>query len=282
MTSGIFAAVIAAAAAHALWNAFLKHKLDPLLGVTLISLGCGVVALPGVLVAGLPRGEATFFLAISLIVHFAYYIALAEAYRHGDLGQIYPIARGTAPLLSAVSASFVFGETMSPAGVAGVAAIAAGILLLSLRGGRKGDRFNRHAVGYGLMTALTIAAYTVVDAKGARAGESAWAYIWALFLGEGIVMLAFGLWRWGWTSLVQSVRDNAVTTFGGGALSTGAYAIAIWAMSVAPVGLVAALRETSVLFAALISVVLLREPVVPARVIAGLVILVGAVLIRVA
>ena len=259
-----------------------RSLMAPLLGVTLISLGCGIVALPGVLMVGIPHGIGLAFLAVSLVVHFAYYVALAEAYRHGDLGQIYPIARGTAPLITAVTAYAVFGERMSPAGIAGVLAIAGGVLLLSFRGGRAGQSFNRRAAGYGALTALTIAAYTIVDAKGGRAGESPWPYIWSLFLGEGILMLAFGMWRWGWTSLVEAVRDNTMTTFGGGALSTGAYAIAIWAMSVAPVGLVAALRETSVLFAAIIGVVLLREPLLPVRVLAGAIVAIGAMLVRLA
>ena len=243
MTATIFASVLVAALAHALWNALLKHKLEPLLAVTLISLGCGVAAAPIALYGGLPSAEALPWLALSLVIHFCYYIALAEAYRHGDLGQIYPIARGTAPLMTAMGALALFGERMSITGIAGILALASGVLLLSMRGGRPGSLFNAKAAGFALLTAVTICAYTLVDAAGGRAGPSPWPYIGWLITLEGVVMLAFGLWRWPWRTLRDAVRDNPGVTFVGGALSTGSYAIAIWAMSIAPVGLVAALRE---------------------------------------
>jgi drug/metabolite transporter (DMT)-like permease len=276
----VFLSVLAAAACHAGWNALLKLNLEPALSTTLVAIASGLVAVPFVLVAGLPDAAAWPYVIASVIIHVGYYVALAEAYRYGDLGQVYPIARGSAPLVTAVMATVLLGETLRPFAWAGVIVLAAGILLLATRGGRSARRLDVRSVGFALLTAATITAYTLVDGIGARAAGSAAAYSAWLFLASGAVMTVFGFWRVG-PSLGRHLAANWPVALGGAVLSTAAYAIAIWAMTVAPIALVAALRETSVLFATLLATLLLREPWLAVRIAATLMVLAGALLLRV-
>jgi len=277
--SFVFIAVLVAAACHAGWNALLKLDLEPIAATAVVAVASGIVAVPFVLLAGLPQAAAWPYLVASAVIHIGYFAALAEAYRGGDLGHVYPIARGSAPLITAVLASLLIGEQLGGHGWAGVALLAAGILLLAVRGGRPGQRFNARSVGFALLTALTITAYTLVDGIGARLAGTAAAYTAWLFVLSGAAMAVWGFARLG-PRLAVELRANWPIAFAGAALSTAAYAIAIWAMTVAPIGLVAALRETSVLFATLFSTLLLREPWRAPRIAASLIVLAGALLLR--
>ena len=281
MDSFVFIAVLAAAACHAGWNALLKLDLEPIVATAVVAVASGLVAVPFAVLAGLPNAPAWPYLVASVVIHIGYYAALAEAYRGGDLGHVYPIARGSAPLLTAVLASLLIGERLGGHGWAGVLLLTVGILLLAVRGGRLGERFNARAVGFALLTALTITAYTLVDGIGARLSGSAAAYTAWLFVLSGAAMAVWGFARLG-PRLAAELRSNWPIALAGAALSTAAYAIAIWAMTVAPIALVAALRETSVLFATLFSTLLLREPWRPARIAAALMVLAGAALLRAA
>lgn len=275
----VFLAVLAAAAFHAGWNALLKLNVEPIVAITLISVACGVVTLPFVPFVGLPAAAAWPFVLASLALHVVYYLGLAEAYRHGDLGQVYPIARGTAPLLTALGATVVASEPLSTLTWAGLLVLTSGIMLLSVAGGRSARVINWRGVGFALITATAIAAYTLVDGIGARVAGSALPYIVWLLVIDAAMMLSYGLWlRRG--AFVTAFRQSWALVLTGGALSSAAYGIAIWAMTVAPIALVSALRETSVLFAAVISVVLLREPVRAARIAAVSLAFVGVVLMR--
>lgn len=279
MDTYVFLAVLAAAAFHAGWNALLKVRLKPMVAMSLISTACGIVALLFVPLVGLPSPAAWPFIIASLALHLVYYTALAEAYRFGDLGQVYPIARGSAPLMTALGATFWLREQLGLAGWCGILVLGAGILMLSLRGGRDSSRFDGRSVGFALLTALSITAYTLVDGSGARLAGSPAPYIVWLFVLDGVMMLAFGYWRTG-SSIVTEFRRAWLVVLLGGVLSTAAYAIAIWAMTLAPIALVAALRETSVLFAALLGVAVLKEPVLPVRFAAAVLVLCGLALIR--
>jgi drug/metabolite transporter (DMT)-like permease len=275
----IFLAVIAAAACHAGWNALLKLRVEPIVAIALISVACGLVALPLLPFSGIPRAEAWPYVLASLALHLVYYLALAEAYRHGDLGQVYPIARGSAPLLTAIGATAVAAEPLAPLAWCGVVVLAGGILLLSLAGGRSLGAIDRRSVGFALLTAASISAYTLVDGIGARLSDSAVPYIVWLLLLDGLMMLAFGVWLRG-RAFVRIFGENWRLVLAGGVMSSVSYGIAIWAMTVAPIAMVAALRETSVLFAVLISVVWLGEPVRRARIAAVALALSGVVLMR--
>ena len=150
MDSFVFIAVLAAAACHAGWNTLLKFRLEPVAATALVAAASGVMAVPAVLVTGLPAPASWPYLLGSVALHVAYYLTLAEAYRGGDLGQIYPIARGTAPLMTAALASVWMHETLGIYGWAGVTALAAGILLLAFKGGRA-LKIDARSVGFALL-----------------------------------------------------------------------------------------------------------------------------------
>jgi drug/metabolite transporter (DMT)-like permease len=164
----VFLAVLFAAVCHAGWNALIKVGLDPLSTTTLISIGSGVVALAALPFVGLPAAAALPWLIASVVIHLVYFAALIESYRTGDLGQVYPIARGAAPLMTAGAATVFVGEPLGLAGWSGIVTLAAGVVLLSARGGRELARIDRRAIGFALMTALTICTYSVVDGIGVR------------------------------------------------------------------------------------------------------------------
>ena len=276
LTWPVMAAVLCGALLHALWNALVKSSTDKAMDTALIHWLGSVVAIPLVLVVGWPKPEAWPFLAASLVIHIAYYSALTGAYQHGDLGLTYPLMRGTAPLLVALSATFTLGETLSPLGWAGVLGISAGVLALGL-GQHAFD--SPKAVRFALLNAVIIAIYTVVDALGVRASGNAMQYVATLFLLDG----------WPFALIVFLRRRGAVAPYVsrrwpvallGAVASLGSYGIALWAMTRAPVATVAALRETSVLFAALLGVWFLKEVFTPRRLIGTCAIVGGVVALR--
>jgi drug/metabolite transporter (DMT)-like permease len=275
----VFLAVLVAAAFHAGWNALLKLNVEPIVATSLVALASGLVVAPLAVIVGFPAPAAWPYVLGSVVVHIGYYLALAEAYRFGELGQVYPIARGTAPLLTALLAGYWVGESLGVYGWAGIIVLAGGILLLAARGGRALQSFHARSVGFALLTSLTITAYTLIDGLGARISGSALQYTVWLFLLSGTAMGVYGFMVVG-RRLAGELVVHWKTAIAGAALSTAAYAIVIWAMTVAPIALVAALRETSVLFAALFGVALLREPLLPARIAAALLVLAGVVLLR--
>ncbi len=275
----VFLAVLTAAAFHAGWNALLKLNVEPIVATCLVATASGIVVAPFVATVGLPAPIAWPYVLASVAIHIVYYLALAQAYRFGDLGHVYPIARGSAPLMTAVLATLWLDEALGPFAWAGIVILAGGILLLALRGGSGPKRFEPRSVGFALLTSLTITTYTLVDGIGARLGGSAVQYAVWLFVLSGGAMAIYGAVRLG-ARLLGDFAANWKLTLAGAALSTTAYGIAIWAMTVAPIALVAALRETSVLFAALFSMALLREPVLPARIAAACLVLAGVVLVR--
>jgi drug/metabolite transporter (DMT)-like permease len=279
MDAFVFAAVLFAAACHAGWNASIKRGLDPLASTVAISLGAALVSLLALPVVGLPAREAWPWVLASVVIHLVYFGALIESYRTGDMGQVYPIARGSAPLMTATVTTVFVGERLGLLGWLGIVLLAAGVLLLSLRGGRALAKLNRRAVGFALFTAVMVCAYSVVDGIGARLAGSANAYSATLFVGIGPVMALYALARGGIRAL-SDTRQLWLTGLAGGALQLGSYGIAIWAMTLAPIAIVAALRETSVLFGALIAVVVLKEPLRAARMAAAFLIVCGLVLIR--
>jgi len=279
MDSFVFAAVLFAAACHASWNALIKIRLDPFLAIVLIAAAAGIVSLPLLAFVPIPPLAAWPWLILSVITHLGYYIGLSRAYRAGDMGQVYPIARGTAPLMTAVGGALLIGENFSLIGWAGILGMTSGIFLLSLRGGGDLAHLNRHAVGYALFTAVTICFYSLVDGIGARAAGNAHSYALWLFAIDGAFITAIALMSHGWGAaplMARHWRSGLI----GGVLSLSAYWIVIWAMTVAPIALVAALRETSVLFAAAIAVVFLKEPLQATRIAAAVLIVTGLALIR--
>ncbi|MGZ8260956.1 MAG: EamA family transporter [Caldimonas sp.] len=256
----VVAAVLFGALLHASWNALIQSGDDKALDTALIHvLGCSVGAVLVALV-GLPKREALPWLAASIVIHVGYYVTLVGAYRHGELGFAYPVMRGTAPLLVALASGRLIGEDVPLAAWLGVAAISAGVLAIGLtRSTRAGSR--RHAIAYALANAVIIAAYTIVDGIGVRASGNALQYVALLFLIDGLPYFAIVLWqrRARLAPTFATMRRRAPVALLGSCASLGAYGIALWAMTVAPIASVAALRETSILFAALIGVFVLGE-----------------------
>jgi len=195
------------------------------------------------------------------------------------MGQVYPIARGTAPLMTATGGALLVGENFSLGGWAGIVALTSGVFLLSMRGGGGLAHLNRRAVGFALFTAVTICCYSLVDGIGARTAGNAHSYALWLFVIDGAFITGFALVVRG-SAAIPAMAVYWRTGLIGGVLSLVAYWIAIWAMTVAPIAMVAALRETSVLFAAVIAVVFLKEPLRASRIVAAVMIVAGMALIR--
>jgi len=279
MANFVFLAVLFAAACHAGWNALIKGGLDPLSSATLIVAGATVFSLAAVFFVPLPAAASWPYLVASSVIHLFYFAGLAEAYRTGDLGQVYPIARGTAPLMTAVAGTFIVGEHLGILAWCGIVALAFGVLLLSLRGGRDLAKLDRRAVGFALFTAVTICVYTVVDGIGARLAGNPVSYVLWGFIGICICLAPYALWRNG-HRLLADLTHFWQRGLAGGALQVVSYGVALWAMTLAPIAIIASLRETSVLFGALIAVLVLKEPLRAVRVAAALLIVTGLVLIR--
>ena len=257
----IVAAVLFGAFLHAAWNALVKSGDDQQLDMALIHvLGCGI-GLALVAAVGLPSTDALPWLAASLVIHVGYYVTLVGAYRHGDLGFAYPIMRGTAPLLVAMSSGALLGEHLPAPVWAGVAGICGGVLLIGLARGTHGSGSRGRAIAFALANAAIIATYTVVDGIGVRASGNALQYVALLFLLDGIPYFLIVLWQRRATraATYAYIAGRWKLASLGACASLGSYGIALWAMTQAPVAAVAALRETSVLFAALFGVWLLGE-----------------------
>jgi len=282
MSPAVMAAVLFGALLHASWNALIKSSNDKDLDTALIQLIGSLLAVPLVALVGWPPAAAWPFIGTSVVIHIGYYIALTGAYRHGDLGLTYPLMRGVAPLLVAISASFALGETLSWQAWLGVAGISSGILLLALRPHLAAQP---KAVAFALANAVIIALYTVVDGQGVRlAGatlQSTIQYVAALFVLDG----------WPYALLILAGRGRAFPRYAvkrwpiamvGALASLASYGIALWAMTRAPVAMVAALRETSVLFAVLLGTWFLKEKFTARRAIGACAVVGGVMVLRLA
>ena len=257
LTFGITLAVLAAGLLHAGWNALLKSAPggDPLLDTATVVVGSAAWGLIVIPFAGLPDPSAWKFIAGSAFIHWAYYVTLAHAYRTGDLSFAYPLMRGTAPLLTASLGVLFLREWPTPQVALGIALICLGIVSIAFV---RREAHPRAALLFALANAAIIAVYTLIDGAGARASGNALSYVaWLTFL-EAIPFLLWIRARKGAgaTSYISRGWRRGIV---GGAASLGAYGIVLWAMTRAPVAAVAALRETSVLFAALIGAIWLKE-----------------------
>lgn len=270
--------VLLAALMHAGWNVLVKFGDDALVNMTLIMGMGGLIALAFVPFVSFPDPESWVFLAGSLLTHIGYYVFLLFGYRYGDLSLVYPIARGSAPLLVGVTSWIFVGEVLSTTEMLGVAAISAGIFSLAID--RAGDRAHKwRPVIFGLLTGLTIMGYTLCDGQGVRVAGDRYGYIVWLFVLDAPALMLICLWRRGPVLFSLAARHWKVGAIGG-ALSIAAYGIAIYAMSQAYMAQVAALRETSVIFAAIFSAVILKESFHPRRYAAVAMVALGAVLLH--
>jgi drug/metabolite transporter (DMT)-like permease len=256
LTLTVSFAVLLAALLHASWNAMIKGGRDVVLDTAAIVAGAGLVTLPFVFVVPLPAPASWPYIVASVTTHVAYYYLMINAYRSGDLSLVYPLMRGVAPLITAVLGMLWLHELPSGFTWLGMLLISLGVIALALRSVDHAPR--RTAVGFALANAAVIALYSVIDGTGARLAGDALGYIVWLFVLDALPFTVFMLAaRRG--AFVRALWERRRSGLVGGGLSAGAYAISVWAMTQAPVAMVASLRETSVLFATLIGARLLNE-----------------------
>ena len=270
--------VLLAAVLHATWNALLKGGQDRLATFVLLDLTGIALCLLAVPLVPAPKPASWAFIALSTLIHIGYKLLLIQSYRAGDLGQVYPLARGSAPLLVAGLAGLVVGERLGAVQLAGVLVVCLGLVLLAGVTGRQ-LAADRTAIGFALATGVTIAAYTVADGLGVRRSGTALGYIAWLFLAEGLPLPLYAA-TWGRRHLKAALRANLGRGILSGALSLAAYGLVIWAQTRGALAVVAALRETSVIIAALIGSIVFGERFGWRRTVAAVVVTVGIVLLN--
>lgn len=276
MQTEVMLLVLLGALLHAAWNAGIRAAADTFAQMVALTLGSALIAAIALPFLPLPAPASWPYLAASVCAHFIYFVLVARAYEHSELSVSYPLMRGTAPLLTALATVVFFGAHLSGLGWLALLLLSGGVLALSLEGrGRTG-------AGLALANAGVIAAYTLIDGTGARLAGNAWSYTLWMFLFNALPFLL-------WVLLMQDKRWRLPVNAGawragliGGALALASYGLAIWAMTRAPIPLVAALRETAVIFGLLIGVWVLRERFGPTRWAATLLVAAGAVALRLA
>jgi len=258
MSPTLITLVLLAALLHASWNAVIKMSGDRFLTMAMV-MGVGsLAAVPLLPWLPLPAPDSRAFLGLSALIHVAYYFFLISAYRVGDLSHVYPLARGTAPLLVATGAWFFAGERLGPLQLAGLLLVFGAIVAFAFESGR-GAGWNPRPLLFGLGTAVLIGAYTVTDGIGVRRTGTPLSYIAWLFFIDGLPLAVFALLTRR-AQLVPFLRVYWRAGIAGGLMSALAYALVIWALSLGQMAYVSALRETSVVFAALIGARMLHEP----------------------
>ena len=273
MTVSVFSLVLLAAALHAIWNAVIKGTGDKTIAIGLVALGHMVLGLIGAAILPLPDIKVIPFIIASTLIHWGYYYGLTTAYKFGDLSLIYPIARGISPVIVTFFAFFWIDERLSWVEMGGVLLISSGILFLGLRS--LSNEKSIPALVFALTTGILIAAYSLTDGFGVRLTENPLSYIVWLFIAEGfIVFYIFGRFK---VRLLKSSFSEIMLGFFAGVISTVAYGLALYAKSLAPLGIVTALRETSGIIATLIGVLWFKEKPIGYRIGAASIVFCGII-----
>ncbi|WP_113911778.1 EamA family transporter [Roseovarius dicentrarchi] len=278
MSTTVFVAVLGAAILHAGWNALVKGGADKLVAMGAVVIGHAPLALLALFFVPLPAAECLPFLLGGITLHVGYQIFLMRAYQTGDLTQVYPIARGSAPLIVALFSMLVLGVHLERMEVLAIAIIGIGILSLAIVRRSDGQR-NPNAAALALTTGLFIASYSLVDGLGARLSGSAVAYFSWMALINAVLMALYLVARRPGT-LRRIARQGRLPLLVGGPASYVAYSVVTWAFTQAPIALVTALRETSIVFALLIGVVVMKERLDLAKLFSTAATLSGAMLLR--
>ena len=275
--------VLLAALMHALWSVVLKLTGDANTNITVFMAGSSILALAGIPFQSLPSLASLPFLLISVFVQVVYMMLVGIVYQKGDVSQSYPVMRGVAPLFVALFSGPVLGEKLSIVAWCGVILISSGVLTLALEAVRRSDKIEPSIIPLSLLTAAFIAFYTLLDGIGVRLSGAPVSYILWIFFLIGLVKVVFELFN-------DKTRPQFLTHFQhywsiglvGGFLSLGSYGLALWTMTKLPVALVAALRESAIVFAVILSYFVLREHVSPPRFIASIIIVLGVIAVRLA
>ncbi|MCF3639475.1 DMT family transporter [Rhizobium sp. TRM95111] len=276
MPLDVIALVLLGAALHATWNAIVKAGSDKTLDAAMIALGAGAFGLAFLPFVPLPHAASWPFVLVSAVLQFAYFQLVGAAYRAGDIGLVYPLMRGAAPLIVAATSGIVLGEHLTAGALAGILVISAGVLTLAFEARHGG----RHAMLLALANAAVIASYTFVDGIGARLSGNAASYTLWMALLPPVLLFSWAIHRRGLPAVTTHIRRNWRRGLIGGGGSLASYGLALWAMTKAPVATVAALRETAILFALVISVVVLKEKAGVWRYVAGATIAAGVLVLR--
>ncbi len=276
----VMAAVLLGAALHAGWNVLVKEGSDRFLNTLSVVAGSAVAAAVFLPFLPLPQPASWPYLAASVVIHIFYFLFLTLAYQKGDLTLVYPLMRGLPPMFTGLAAAFLLSEWPSPSGWLGIVLVSAGVVSLSADS-RMAMKAGITPIVFAVVNAGVIVSYTLVDGMGVRLSGHAFSYTgWMILLTAGISFLAF-----------RMIRGNEVTNHVarqwkkgllGGGCTFGAYALALWAMTQAPIALVAALRETSILFGTALAVFALKERVSRLRYVSIALIAVGLIAIKMA
>lgn len=274
--------VLCSALLHASWNALTKASGDQLANVAIVTLTCGLLGAVAIPFVGRPTGMTWVWLLASMAMHFAYHLALVRMYRLGDLSQVYPIARGLAPLGVATLAAIWGGESLAPFQMLGLGLSSVAILVLSGVFPRSvSETAADGAVPAALLVSLLIGTYTYIDGSGVRSGASPRIFIaWSFLMNAIPIGILLPVLRGRQTA--AAIRSAGWRAVGGGLMGAVGYVIVLWAMSRTTMASVASLRESSVLFAAILGTQLLGEPFGRRRIGASAVLVIGLILVQVA
>ncbi|HET6390329.1 MAG TPA: EamA family transporter [Hyphomicrobium sp.] len=277
MPISVFAVVLLAATMHAAWNAIVKNGQDKVLTTILVATSAAVAAGVAIPFLDIPARASHPYIAASVAIHVVYFVLVASAYRAGDMGQTYPLMRGVAPFLVALVSATWLGEALSAGAWLGVFSICLGILAMMM------DRHdgNRRGIYIALTNAAVIASYTLIDGAGARLSGAPGAYASWVFMLTGVPLAAWVFVRHR-TKFLDLARVSWQTGLIGGTATVVSYALVLWAMTHAPVAVVAALRETAILFGTAIAAFVLKERLGPARIAGACLIGLGAIALRLA
>ncbi|MEX0618369.1 MAG: EamA family transporter [Pseudohongiellaceae bacterium] len=279
MSPVIITVVLTAACLHAVWNALIKISGDRLVVMAVTTALASILVIPALFVLPLPAVESWPYLLASACIHSFYMLLLVRAYSHGDFTQIYPLARGSAPLLTALLGFLLLGEALQVSEMVGMFLVIAGIFAISLERADGVRQLSAAALFYSLLTGFFITSYSLVDGVGARLAGNSHSYTAWMFLLDGFLVPAVAVWRRPgpvlWASIAQVWKSGVLVAL----MSTAGYWLIIWAFTQERIAPVAVLRETSVLFAMLISILALGEKVSGRRIVIILVVVNGVVLL---
>lgn len=279
MTNDAFAAVLLAAFMNAVWNSAIKVGGDKIVVMALTTLFGSVASFLALPFIGASTATSWGLLALSIVLHTIYHFTLAFAYRHGDLGQVYPIARGAAPLLVTLAAATFLFELPSILVITGIAFLSVGVLAFAL--GPRTDGNGWQGTAYALATSVMIASYTVIDGLGARNSASALQFGVLLTIGDGIATALIVLMWKGRSAFYGTDSKTLFVSSLAGIMQIGSYWIILWALARTPLGAVSALRESSVLFVTLISTFLLKERLGIQRIACASLVFFGIILVKI-
>lgn len=276
MPTSVMVLVLVAALFHAIWNGLIKGGKDPLMESMLICVAWIAISMILIPVLPFPDSSSWPYIGAAVIIHVCYFLLLSKSYSMGDFGAVYPVVRGLPPLIVMLVSVLVINEPLSFQGASGAVLIGAGVLALEIGNKCRSIKL----ILFAFATALMIATYTVIDGLGARAsGHSTSFFVWFNLI-QSIIYIGIVFNRRGSRKCIKHIRTKWKHGLLGGLMSFSAYVVVLWAMTKAPIPYVAALRETSVLFASVIAVVFLGEPVRKSRLVSAALIFAGILILK--